>query len=376
MNKLKLILVAFFAVCNPTLAKHKNHNTRKTHRDDQYGYSDDTKTDDCFADDIYAEAGCGLGSWLRKMHVGCIDGELAVPALGKGDVKVSSLQVGDKILGISNENKTQEWCTVQAKFKTNDNASTFDGFTPNHLLIYDQYYDISGFQHNDTVVSYAGKYGKESHGAIYSLMTDCDATYSTEGDLFTPISSTFCPAMPWSDYLSIMAAIRRIAEKTGYFWFDLAVYYNNKEDAVYNSSFIEALPELCNETLQCSKYQSCERFEKVAFNFVTLHLNQSKLDIVQNAFPNIGNFDPSLHGGTLSATVGGFSIALSVEDPRSPISIITITIVVIITLLLVAWVAFILYRNIAKSNKLQTFEHKVLDEKEVDMKVFDSLTTV
>ena len=217
----------------------------------------------------------------------CIDGDMTILTLSNDPLKVSSLQVKDVILGLK-DGKVSE-CNVLAVYPTNSDGVTYEGFTQDHLIVYG----------NDTV-AIAGQKGEGKKGPIYTLMTDCDATYNTNGDLFTPISAAFCPQMPWADYFAVLSAIRKVMAKTGNFWFDLKVYYDNPSDPLY-SNFMEALPELCRETLQCSKYKKCDQFEKTSSNFFTLHLNPTELEIVQKAFPNLGS-DLSVDG-TISAAV-------------------------------------------------------------------------
>ena len=228
----------------------------------------------------------------------CIDGGMTLPSLYNGLMNVSSLQVGDIILGAKNANMEKSWCKVLAVYPVNSNGVTFGGFTYDHLIVDNPYKNGT-----DASVVIAGQRGQENKGPIYTLMTDCDATYNSDGNLFTPISSAFCPNMPWMDYLAVMSAIRKVMAKTGNFWFDLSVYYDNPSDPNY-PSFLAALPEMCRETLQCSKYGNCEQFEKTSSQFMLLHLNPAELSIVQKVFPNMGNNGDSLTGTLTDAVLG------------------------------------------------------------------------
>jgi hypothetical protein len=231
----------------------------------------------------------------------CIDGQMTVPTPNNGDVQVSSLQVNDIILGTNANNSQRAQCKVLAVYPVNSSATTYGGFTADHLIV----------QKGGAVVSVAGQSGLKNTGTIYTLMTDCDATYNSNGDLFTPISSAFCPELPWTDYLLVMAAIRAVLAKTGSFWFNLDVYYDNPQDPNY-PAFLRALPEICNQTLQCTKYENCQKFENTFSQFVNLHLKSTELRVVHKAFPNLGSSDLSLPG-TLTAAV----LFNSQSSPRS-----------------------------------------------------------
>ena len=222
---------------------------------------------------------------------------MMLPMYPDGNKAVSSLQVGDIILGAKNSDIQDSWCKVLAVYPVNADGVTFGGFTYDHLVV-----DNPFNNGTSASVTIAGQQGEENKGPIYTLMTDCDATYNTNGDLFTPISSAFCPNMPWLDYLNVMSAIRKVMAKTGHFWFDLDVYYDNPSDPNY-PSYLAALPEMCQQTLQCSKYGNCGQFEKTSSQFMLLHLKPSELAVVQKIFPNLGNLD-SLDG-TLTAAVLG-----------------------------------------------------------------------
>ena len=248
---------------------------------------------------------CSFSCPASTSFSGCLDGDMQLETLSRGRVKISSLKEGEFIRGVKTTITTPSWCNITAIFPVIGNASTFGGFTPDHFIVFDKNVNgtSNGFNDANTFVSGAGKKGYEKIGPIYTLVTDCDAAYNSNGQLFTPISSTFCPAISWSDYLPIMAAIRQVMAKIGpegKFLFNLDVYYNNPSDPNY-PNFKDALPKLCAATLQCSRDNDCDNFESGWSQFFQLHLKPTQLQVLQQVFPNMG-----LSGqldGTLTAAV-------------------------------------------------------------------------
>jgi hypothetical protein len=256
---------------------------------------------------------------VKAILANCIDGDMLLPMYPDGKMKVSSLQVGDMILGAKSTNIEDSWCKVLAVYPVNSDGVTFGGFTYDHLIVDNPFNNGTSLS-----VTIAGQLGEEKKGPIYTLMTDCDATYNDNGDLFTPISSAFCPDMPWADYLEVMGAIRKVMAKTGFFWFNLDVYYDNPADPNY-PSYLGALPEMCHQTLQCSQTGDCKKFEETSSQFMLLHLKADELAAVQKVFPNLGNSDSVQ--GTLTAAVLG-----STDSANSWQSILLAGVVAIIVL--------------------------------------------
>lgn len=246
---------------------------------------------------------------LHQGNAFCLDGDMLVPTLQNGNVKVSALQVGDMISGVKNLNMEQSWCEVKVIYKTSAFGITYGGFTDQHLVVYPD-----SANSNNTVVAAAGTtHGNYKHSALYDVLTDCDANYNAEGTLFTPTSGEVCPTLPWVDYISVLGGFRRVMAKTGTFWPDVSVYYDNSTYTRYGGSFKGALKDLCLETLQCAKFHSCSKFELYANNFVRSHLRNDKLDVVLSAFPSLGHISSGSNGylpGTLSATVSAAGAAV------------------------------------------------------------------
>ena len=235
----------------------------------------------------------------------CLDGDMLVPTLHDGNKKVSSLQLGDKISGVKNQNMEQSWCEVKAIHKTSSLGITFGGFTKNHFVVYP---DSSNPSNN--LVAMAGTNGKLKPGALYDLLTDCDATYNAEGTLFTPTSGDVCPTLSWTDYITVLGGFRSVMVKTGPFWSDVQFYHDNATYTRYGGSYKGALHDLCLETLQCAKLKSCDQFEDYANSFLRSHLRSDKLAEILSIFPRLGSVSTTgnVNGyipGTLSATVSG-----------------------------------------------------------------------
>ena len=251
---------------------------------------------------------------------------MTVQSLTRGEVAVRSLREGEFIRGVTHDLLQKTWCNVTAIFLVSNNATTYGGFTPDHLILVSKFNNFStydGINSENAMVSYAGRKEVIASSEIYTLLTDCDATYKTKGQLFTPLNASFCPAMEWSHYLSVMAAIRQVLSKvrekgvsTKQFLFDVNSYYNNPDDK-NNPYYLNALPKLCAKTLECSRSQNCEDFESGRADFFKFHLKPTELKIMQRTFPSMGakwraGEDPL--DGTLSAVVSGVGVKHPILD--------------------------------------------------------------
>ena len=223
---------------------------------------------------------------------GCVSGEMQVKERTKGIVHVAELSKGDAIRGLAGAERTPGWCKVQAVYPRSiiDNVTTYDGFTEDHMVV-----------DADTVRPY-GKKGITKDTQIYTLATECDAAVNVEGQAFTPISTTFCPhELSWSEYLPLMAAIRRVTDRTGYFWYSSDAFYDNETAKV--PFWTDMLHEMCTELLRCAREGRCQEFENVMVEFVHAHLSQKYLAIVERAFPNIGGDVEKSEAGTITEVV-------------------------------------------------------------------------
>jgi len=209
----------------------------------------------------------------------------------KGYVTVSQLSEGDIIRGMTGAEQKTTWCKVEAIFQVpnSQNQTTYDGFTADHMVV------------NGTVHPY-GKKGEMQVGPIYTLATDCDASVNAAGQAFTPISTTFCPHdLTWSEYLSVISAIRRVTDRAGNFWYDLKSYHDNATAVV--PRWVDQLPTICREVLRCSREDECQAFENVMNEFVHDHLNKEYVVVVERVFPNMGGDVNKQQAGTITEVV-------------------------------------------------------------------------
>ena len=277
----------------------------------------------------------------------CVSGEMQVEEQSRGIIRVLELSTGDVIRGITGSDRTPAWCKVQAIHQTinSDNVTSFDGFTANHMVV-----------ENGTVRPY-GKRGKVSKSRVYTLATECDAAINVEGQAFTPISTTFCPhELGWSEYLLLMAAIRRVTQRTGYFWYSLDVFHDNKTAKV--PYWMDMLHDMCTELLRCAREGQCQEFENVMEEFVHAHLNKPYMVIVDRVFPNIGGDVEKSEAGTVSEVV----------RPREKSNILLFSVVgcAIALLLLIVILAALMYRlRILKKKKQIKEPHPTLPAEDV-----------
>ena len=222
----------------------------------------------------------------------CVSGGMQVEELTKGTIAVSQLSNGDIIRGIRGADRVHGWCRVEAVYsrKSNEMFITYDGFTADHMVI-----------DADAVHAY-GKKGNATKSRLYTLATECDAAVNAAGQAFTPISTAFCPhELSWSEYLPLMAAIRRVTSRTGYFWYFSDAFFNNQTARV--PEWKNMLHDMCTELLRCARERQCQKFEKIMEEFVHEHLNPKYRVIVDQMFPNIGGDVEKSQTGTITELV-------------------------------------------------------------------------
>ena len=277
----------------------------------------------------------------------CVSGEMQVEEQSVGIIRISELSPGDIIRGITGSDQTSSWCKVEAINPTtnSDNVTSFDGFTENHMVV-----------ENGTVRPY-GKRGKVSKSRVYTLATECDAAINVEGQAFTPISTAFCPhELGWSEYLELMTAIRRVTQRTGYFWYSIANFHDNQTAKV--PYWRDMLNDMCTELLRCAREGQCQKFENVMEEFVHAHLNKPYMEIVERVFPNIGGDVEKSEAGTVSEVV----------RPREKSNILLFSVVgcAIALLLLIVILAALMYRLRIVNKKKQIKEpHPTLPAEDV-----------
>ncbi|XP_022808729.1 uncharacterized protein LOC111345713 [Stylophora pistillata] len=256
---------------------------------------------------------------------GCVSGDMHVEEQSRGIIRVSELSNGDFIRGISGADRKPGWCRVEAVYPSSyDNVITYEGFTANHMVV------------DDDSVHQFGKKGNATENIPFKLATECDAALNAAGQVFTPISTAFCPHdLGWSEYLTLMAAIRRVTDRTGFFWFFSDAFHDNK--TAHIPHWMDMLHEMCLELLSCARDGKCQQFENVMAKFVREHVNKKYVGIVDVVFPNMGGDVSKEEAGTIAETV----------RPKETRSIMLISAVgsAIVGFMLVLLVAAILYRK-------------------------------
>ena len=222
----------------------------------------------------------------------CVSGDMMLEEYTKGLVRVSELSKGDYIRGITGGEQKPAWCKVEAVFPAagGKNKKTYDGFTREHMVV------------KSSVVQPYGERGEVTTGPVYTLATDCDASVNSAGQAFSPISSAFCPhELSWSEYITLMSAVRRVANRTGYFWFDTSAYHDN--DTAMVPHWLDQLHQICHNLLLCSRLDDCQGFENVMKEFVHDHVNSKYAEIVEREFPNMGGDVSKQQAGTITEVV-------------------------------------------------------------------------
>ena len=276
----------------------------------------------------------------KEKKKGCVSGDMHVEEQSRGIIRVSQLSDGDFIRGISGADRKPGWCRVEAVYPSSyDKVTTYEGFTANHMVV------------DDDSVHQFGEKGNATENIPFKLATECDAALNTAGQVFTPISTAFCPHdLAWSEYLTLMAAIRRVTDRTGFFWYFSDAFHDNK--TAHIPQWMDMLHEMCLELLSCARDGKCQQFEKVMAEFVREHVNKKYVYIVDVVFPNMGGDVSKEEAGTISETV----------RPKETRSILLISAVgsAIVGFLLVLLVAAILYRKrYSRGNKkLQDLQAK------------------
>ena len=276
----------------------------------------------------------------KEKKKGCVSGDMHVEEQSRGIIRVSQLSDGDFIRGISGADRKPGWCRVEAVYPSSyDKVTTYEGFTANHMVV------------DDDSVHQFGEKGNATENIPFKLATECDAALNTAGQVFTPISTAFCPHdLAWSEYLTLMGAIRRVTDRTGFFWYFSDAFYDN--DTAHIPQWMDMLHEMCLELLSCARDGKCQQFENVMAEFVREHVNKKYVYIVDVVFPNMGGDVSKEEAGTISETV----------RPKETRSILLISAVgsAIVGFLLVLLVAAILYRKrYSRGNKkLQDLQAK------------------
>ncbi len=304
--------------------------------------------DDCSQDPQYCENDeererhhgprCSNCVQINNYQSPCISGEMLVEEQIKGHISVSQLSVGDVIRGITGANRTPGWCKVEAVFPVpqSENQTTYDGFTKTHMVV-------------DSTVHPYGKKGKVRKGLVFTLATECDAAVNAAGQAFSPISTAFCPHdLSWTDYLTLIAAVRSVTNRAGNFWFDLKSYHDNETAVIPH--WLDQLPAICRELLRCARNRQCQEFENVVNVFVHQYVNKKYAEVVKRVFPNLGGDVDKEQAGTITEVV---------RPQRSSHIALFSALGSAIAVLLIVAVAVLVYRGrIVKKKALKMLEPK------------------
>ena len=256
---------------------------------------------------------------------------MKVEELRKGIVSVSELSVGDIIRGLRGVKKTRDWCRIDAVYPREGglNATTYNGFTKEHMI-------IAG----DTVRP-RGQEGEAVSTQLYTLATECDAAVNAAGQAFSPISATFCPPeLTWDEYLVLIAAIRRVTSRTGYFWYLTDAFHDNSAAKVPICS--DMLPDICIEMLRCAHGEGCQKFEKIVDEFVHEHQNEKYVLIVERVIPNLCS--KAIKKGTVSHVVRQ-------NDQSNTILISTLSLIVIMTLVIAVLIYYCIWFDLRRKKE-------------------------
>lgn len=221
----------------------------------------------------------------------CVSGDMHVEEQSRGIIRVSQLFNGDFVRGISGTDRKPGWCRVEAVYPSADDAvNTYGGFTADHMVV------------DDDLVHQFGRKGNATKNVPYKLATECDAALNSAGQAFTPISTAFCPHdLSWNEYLTLMAAIRRVTDRTGFFWYFSDAFHDN--ETAHIPHWGDMLHEMCLELLSCARGGKCQQFENVMAEFIREHVNKKYVVIVEEVFPNMGGDVSKEEVGTITETV-------------------------------------------------------------------------
>jgi len=213
-----------------------------------------------------------------------ISGETRVEEKTRGDVRVSELSDGDVIFGIMGSQRKPGWCKVIAVFPApvDTNKNTHDGLETDHM-----------------VTIHTNKEGDKRMGVLYTLGTDCAVSVNSTWQAFSPISTAFCPReLTWRDYATLMSALRRVSNHTGYLLFDTSGYHENGTAKMPH--WFYKLHELCRQLLLRARDGQCKSFKVLMETYA--HERQSKgyVEIAERVFPNMSSDVEKQEGRTIT----------------------------------------------------------------------------
>lgn len=221
-----------------------------------------------------------------------ISGEIRKEEQTKRVVCVSELSEGDVIFGIMGSQRKPAWCKVVAFFPAaaDTNKITLDNFKTDHMVIVQPVHPFMK--------------GNKRMGEVYTLVTDYNTSVNSARGAFSPTSASFCRLeLSWKDYITMLSAVRRVFNHTGYFWFDTSGY-SDKRTATVPHWFYK-LHERHYHLLLCARdgpeYKS---FEVLMETFAPEHRDKGYEEIVGLFFTNRSGDVEKQEGGTITALVG------------------------------------------------------------------------
>lgn len=206
----------------------------------------------------------------------CVSGKIKVEEKTKGIVDVSKRSEGDVILGIIEAHRKPSWCKVVAIFpcEHGKNTITHHGLTADHMVV------------NHTVHPHGYK-GVLRDGPFFALFTECDVLVNVTGKIFSPIDTALCThELSWNEYVSLMAAVRRVAKRIGHFRLDMSAHHDNETAMLFH--WFDQLHQIRRELLRCAREDRCQALENVMEKFMREHLNKENAKVIDRVFPNMG----------------------------------------------------------------------------------------
>jgi len=213
-----------------------------------------------------------------------ISGETRVEEKTRGDVRVSELSEGDVIFGVLGSQRKPAWCKLTAVFPApvDTNKNTHDGLETDHM-----------------VTAHSNKEGDKRMGVVYTLATDCAVSVNSTWQAFSPISTAFCPReLTWRDYITLMSALRRVSNHTGYLLFgDTSGYHDNGTAKVPH--WFYKLHELCRQLLLCARDGQCKSFKSLMETFA----HEGYVEMAERVFLNMSSDVEKQEGRTITEMV-------------------------------------------------------------------------
>lgn len=240
----------------------------------------------------------------------CVAGD-ALITTHRGTIAARDVVVGDILRGMDGK----EACSVVASTHIAPSGTVYGSFTAEHFVVVKNA-DGTNLIKPQRDALQAAVPGRSMD--LVNIATNCPAVQTADGQLFTPLSTVFCPSLTWSQYIPLYAGLLRMVAKTGGFWFDPITAYQDSSasSALYRRRDIKGnanagpvswqilLPSICDLMVACATDGSrCDDMEVLAASWIVTHVKGGHLAAVLAAYPNLGN--TAAMSGTLSADIRG-----------------------------------------------------------------------